>query len=82
MVRPNRDTEIPLTIEKAGRGVLMFVPLTINGKTYRFIFDTGAGSTFISKRFADEIGIGSYAIYSILKELLLMEQAKVECWIV
>lgn len=57
VVRPNRDTEIPLTIEKAGRGVLMFVPVTINGKTYQFIFDTGAGSTFVSKRFADEIGI-------------------------
>ena len=55
--RPNVDTEIPMTIEKAGRGVLMFVPVQIHGKTYKFIFDTGAGSTFVSKRFADEVGI-------------------------
>lgn len=57
IVRPDRDTEIPLSIEKAGRGVLMFVPVAIKGKTYQFIFDTGAGSTFVSKRLADEIGI-------------------------
>lgn len=46
-----------MTIEKAGRGVLMFVPVQIGGKEYRFIFDTGAGSTFVSQRFADEIGV-------------------------
>lgn len=57
IVRPDQDTEIPLSIEKAGRGVLMFVPVAIKGKTYQFIFDTGAGSTFVSKRLADEIGI-------------------------
>lgn len=57
IVRPDKDTEIPLSIEKAGRGVLMFVPVAIKGKTYQFIFDTGAGSTFVSKRLADEIGI-------------------------
>ena len=57
IVRPDQDSEIPMTIEEAGRGVLMFVPVRIHGKNYRFIFDTGAGSTFISKRLADEIGI-------------------------
>lgn len=55
--RPNKETEIPMAIEEAGRGVLMFVPVQIHGKTYKFIFDTGAGSTFVSKRYADEIGI-------------------------
>lgn len=55
--RPDKDTEIPMTIEKAGRGVLMFVPVQVHGKTYKFIFDTGAGSTFLSQRFADEMGV-------------------------
>ena len=55
--RPNKDTEIPMKIEEAGRGVLMFVPVQIHGKTYKFIFDTGAGSTFVSKRYADEMGV-------------------------
>lgn len=55
--RPNKETEIPMAIEEAGRGVLMFVPVQIHGKTYKFIFDTGAGSTFVSKMYADEIGI-------------------------
>lgn len=55
--RPEQDTEVPVTIEKAGRGVLMFIPVRIHEKTYKFIFDTGAGSTFFSKRLADEIGI-------------------------
>ncbi len=57
VTRPDQDTEIPMTIEEAGRGVLMFVPVRIQNKTYKFIFDTGAGSTFLSKRLADEIGI-------------------------
>lgn len=55
--RPNQATEVPITIEEAGRGVLMFIPVRVHGKTYKFIFDTGAGSTFVSKRLADEIGI-------------------------
>lgn len=53
----DKDTEIPMTIEKAGRGVLMFVPVTVNGKEHKFIFDTGAGSTFLSQRFAKELGV-------------------------
>lgn len=57
IIRSGRDTEVSMTIEKAGRGVLMFVPVQIGGKEYRFIFDTGAGSTFVSQRFADEIGV-------------------------
>ncbi|MDR2037802.1 MAG: retroviral-like aspartic protease family protein [Bacteroidales bacterium] len=57
IVRPDKDTEIPLTIKEAGKGRLMFVPVTINGKTRSFIFDTGASSTFISERFAREAGV-------------------------
>lgn len=57
VVRPEKDTEISFTIEKAGRGILMFIPVGINGKTYKFIFDTGAGSTFLSSRLAKEMGL-------------------------
>ena len=35
---------------------LIYFPVTCNGKTYQFILDTGAKSTFMSKRFAKEIG--------------------------
>ena len=57
IIRSNGNTEIPMYIEKARKGVLMFIPVTIRGKIYRFIFDTGANSTFVSERFANEIGL-------------------------
>ncbi len=57
IVRPDKDVVIPMTIEKAGRGELMFVPVTIKGKEYKFIFDTGAGTTFMSQEFADKVGV-------------------------
>jgi predicted aspartyl protease len=56
ITRPNTDTEVPLSIKKVGRGVLMFVPVTIHGKTYPFIFDTGASSSVVSERLATEMG--------------------------
>lgn len=57
VVRPAKDTEIPVRFEKAGKGELMFVPVMIGGKQYQFIFDTGASSSFVSERFAKEIGL-------------------------
>lgn len=33
-----------------------FIPITIEGKTYNFIFDTGAETTFISKELAQKLG--------------------------
>jgi predicted aspartyl protease len=57
VIRPNRDIEIPVTIEQVGRGQLMYIPVKINGKEYKFIFDTGASSTFVSERFANETGL-------------------------
>ena len=57
IIRPNENTEIPMYIEKVGKGVLIFVPVTIREKIYRFIFDTGAERTFVSERFANEIGL-------------------------
>jgi predicted aspartyl protease len=57
IIRPNKDTEIPVTIKNVAKGTNIFVPVTVKGKTYPFIFDTGAGSSFVSERFANEIGI-------------------------
>ena len=57
IIRPNNDTRIPMFIKKAGKGSLMLIPVTIRGKMYHFIFDTGAGSTFVSERFANEVGL-------------------------
>ncbi len=42
---------------KGWRGTTILIPVTINGKTYRFIFDTGAGTSFMSERFAKEVGV-------------------------
>lgn len=57
IIRPARDTELPLIIEEAGKGELMLVPVTIGGNKYKFIFDTGASFTFVSERFARKIGL-------------------------
>jgi len=57
IIRPNRDVEIPLIIEDVTRGQLMYVPVSVKGNKYKFIYDTGAETTFISKRLADEIGV-------------------------
>lgn len=54
---PYKDIEIPFTIEKAGKGSLMFVPVEVNGKMYKFIFDSGAGVNFISEQMAKELGV-------------------------
>jgi Predicted aspartyl protease len=56
ITRPNANTEVSLSIKKVGRGVLMFVPVTVHGKTYPFIFDTGASSSVVSERLAKEMG--------------------------
>ena len=57
VIRPHKNTEIPITIEKTSRGEIMYVYVNINGKEYKFIFDTGAAATFVSERFANEIGL-------------------------
>lgn len=35
---------------------LIYIPISINDSIYQFILDTGSPTTFISKRFAEEIG--------------------------
>lgn len=39
------------------RGTTMYVPITVKNRQYKAIFDTGAGSTFMSKAFAEDIGV-------------------------
>ena len=64
--RPKGDVTIPMTNEPVvlkiphdtvPRGTVMRVPVEICGKTYRPIFDTGAGMTFMSADFAKKIGV-------------------------
>lgn len=57
IIRPDKDTEVPIEIKNIRKGRLMFIPVTIKGKQYNFIFDTGAGTTTVSESFAKEIGL-------------------------
>ena len=36
---------------------LIKIPVNINGKTYKFIFDTGAGSSVLSESVASSLGL-------------------------
>src|SRR5574344_1963176 len=63
--------KLPTTFEPKGyRGTHIYIPVDIEGKTYRFIFDTGAGTSLNSEDFAKKIGAkiqgGSLCINSIL----------------
>ena len=64
--RPKGDVTIPMTNEPVvlkipndtvPRGTVMRVPVEIGGKTYRPIFDTGVGMTFMSANFAKKVGV-------------------------
>ena len=55
--RPKREVTVPVTIEKAGKGDHLYVPVKVHGKTYPFIFDTGAEKTILSQRYADLLGV-------------------------
>lgn len=67
ITRPEKDVSVPISIEKVKlpvsidpkgwRGTHILIPVTVHGKTYRFIFDTGAGTSFMSERFARELGV-------------------------
>ena len=71
ITRPDRDVTVPIEIErvklpthidsKGWRGTTIYVPVTANGKTYRFIFDTGAGTSFISESMAETLDIQAIA---------------------
>lgn len=70
--RPKQDVTIPFQLiepqvkrredwmhsgNKAYKGNMMTVPVAIHGKEYSFIFDTGAGATFIFEKTAREMGL-------------------------
>lgn len=57
VIRPDRDIEIPLEIKEAGLGEFMYIPVTVHGKEYRFMFDTGVDFTYLSDRMAKEMDI-------------------------
>ncbi len=57
ITRPDKDVEVTVSFEKAGKGELMFIPVTAGGRQHSFIFDTGASASLVSERFAKEIGI-------------------------
>lgn len=57
VIRPDRDIEIPLEIKNAGLGEFMYIPVTVHGKEYRFVFDTGVDFTYLSDRMAKEMDI-------------------------
>lgn len=60
--RPLKDIELPVEfIELTSNGVVtgdrLFVPVKIHGKSYRFLFDTGANYCVVPERIAKEVGI-------------------------
>lgn len=67
ITRPKGDISVPIEIKKVKlpisidpkgwRGTQILIPVTVHGKTYRFIFDTGASTSFMSERFAHELGV-------------------------
>ena len=70
--RPEKDIAVPFRLitpqvtkreewmrggKKAYKGNLMTVPVLVHGKEYPFIFDTGAGATFLFEKTAREMGL-------------------------
>lgn len=50
--------KLPTSIEKKGwRGTHIMMPVTVHGKSYPFIFDTGATTSVLSERMAKELGV-------------------------
>lgn len=67
VTRPQEDVVVPIDIEKVvlptsfepkgWRGTTILIPVTIKEKNYRFIFDTGAGTSAMSEHMAKETGV-------------------------
>ena len=67
-----KDMAIPFTMEKTDTLLFdnqvpvqnrYYIPVAIHGTTHQFMFDTGATITYLSKRFADFVGV-EYIGYS------------------
>lgn len=73
VVRNNtKDIVVPFTMENTDTLLFdnhnsvanrYYIPVTIHGITYQFMFDTGATTTYFSRRFADLVGV-EYVGYS------------------
>lgn len=57
LVRSGRDCEVPFVQGIAGTENHIYIPVTINGKSYPFIFDPGAANGWVSAVFARTHGI-------------------------
>ena len=67
VLRHNRENVIiPFTMENTDTSLFdnhkpvsnrYYIPVTIHGTTYQFMFDTGSTTTYLSKRFADLVGV-------------------------
>lgn len=72
VTRPEKDITVPFRLvepqvtkreewmrgsKKAFKGYLMTIPVTVHGKEHPFIFDTGAGVTFLFEKTARELGL-------------------------
>lgn len=56
--RPDRDVTVPLSVETAGRGKHVHIPVEVNGMTKNYIFDTGCSfGNFVSEKYAEEAGL-------------------------
>ena len=70
MEHPGGDAVIPMTNDSivlkikndtVPRGTVMHIPVTMGGREYRAIFDTGVGSTFMSAELARKAGVKTVA---------------------
>ena len=57
ILRSGKEVKIPFTLEKVGRGNLMFFMVNIHGQEYKFFFDTGTTGMVLSERMAEKIGL-------------------------
>lgn len=53
----NDSIELKIENDTVQRGTTMYVTVTVNNQPYKAIFDTGAGSTFMSEAFARKAGV-------------------------
>ena len=53
----SEDASEEMKQKMSGKSNVMWLPVSINGKNYEFILDTGASYSALSKSFAEEIGV-------------------------
>lgn len=54
-----RPASVDLQVLKRNGAALVIAPITINGKTYQFIVDTGATATLVDAAYAKTLGLKS-----------------------